>query len=478
MAFIDTLKSLLDSNSILDTPAEMCGFTEDWRGRYRGAATCVVLPSNTKAVAEIVSCCARYGVPVLPQGGNTSLSGGSVPIGSGTPPVIVNLQRMRQIRAVDAVNNTITVDAGCVLAVVQEAARQAGRLYPISLGAEGSCQIGGIVSTNAGGTGVLRYGTTRENVLGLEVVLPDGQVWDGLHALRKNNSGYDLKQLFIGAEGTLGLITGAVLKLHPLPSARSVAWLAVVDVAAGITVLGIFQEQLDSQLSAFELMNGPQIAMVIEHSPEQQCPVDAPAACHVLVELTASADPVVLEGAMQGALEQAMEAGLLIDAVIATSEAQCAALWELRHSAPEANRKGGIGLTSDCAVPISALPIFIENATRAVRSIVPELPVLFLAHLGDGNVHFVPFFSFSLWKGLADRAAAAEQVRGAVNAAAMALGGTFSAEHGIGRTLTSEMARHKPPVELAMMRAVKRLFDPANLFNPGKVLPPAEPNQG
>jgi FAD/FMN-containing dehydrogenase len=359
-----------------------------------------------------------------------------------------------------------------VLATIQETAVAAGRLYPVSLGAEGSCQIGGNIATNAGGTGVLRYGNTRDNLLGLEVVLPDGAIWDGLYALRKNNTGYDLKHLFIGSEGTLGIITGAVLKLHPLPTAEAVAWLAVDSPQAALDVLGLFQATCSSRLSAFELMNAKQIALVLEQVPGRRCPVAEIDTWHVLVELSDTGDASALAATMQTVLERALEAGLISDGVVAASEAQRKAMWLVRHSVSEANKKAGVGLTSDSAVPVSAVPAFIAQAMSAVHAIIPDLPFVIVGHMGDGNVHLIPFFSFAEWEALDDREAVGERIRHAVNDVAASLRGTFSAEHGVGRTLMEQMSRYKQPVELALMRAVKQAFDPSGLFNPGHVLPP------
>jgi FAD/FMN-containing dehydrogenase len=469
---VDELRELLGAGAVLTQPTDVAAHVEDWRGRYRGPVTAVVLPSSTEQVSLVVRICVRHGVPVLPQGGNTSLSGGAVPPADGTPPVVVALQRLRRIRSIDAANNTMTVDAGCVLATVQEAAVAAGRLYPVSLGAEGSCLIGGTIATNAGGTGVLRYGNTRDNVLGLEVVLPDGTVWDGLYALRKNNTGYDLKHLFIGSEGTLGIVTGAVLKLHPLPTAHAMAWLSVASPQAALDLLAVMQSRCGPQLSAFELLDENQIRLVLEQVPDRRCPVDDRSRWHVLIELSDTGDAAALDARLEAALAPALESGLVVDAVVAASGAQRAQFWEFRHSVSEANKKAGVGLTSDTAVPVSAVPAFIAAATAAVREIVPDLPVVIVAHLGDGNVHFIPFFSFAAWDALGDQDATARAVRRAVNDVAASLGGTFSAEHGVGQTLVREMARYKPPAELALMQAVKRALDPAGLFNPGRLLPP------
>jgi FAD/FMN-containing dehydrogenase len=456
---------------VLTDPADLDGFTEDWRGRYKGPAACVVRPGSTEAVAQAVRCTRAHGAPILPQGGNTSLCGGAVPGASGAPPVIINLTRMRAIRALDPVNNTIVVEAGCVLAAVQQAAADVDRLYPVSLGAEGSCQIGGNIATNAGGTGVLRYGNTRENVLGVEVVLPDGTVWDGLYALRKNNTGYDLKHLFIGSEGTLGIITAATLKLHPLPNAHAMAWVGLDSPQTAIGLLGAVQRACGSRLSAFEMINRLQLDLVCAQMPGRRSPIGSEPEWHVLIELADNGAPEALNELLQQTLEHA--ADLIGDAVVAASEAQRAAMWEIRHSVSEANKKAGVGLTTDCAVPISAVPEFIAQADTAIRRLVPDMPSIVVAHLGDGNVHFIPFLSFDAWERLADRDEMARRIRHAVNDVAHALGGTFSAEHGIGRTLIGEMAHYKPPAELALMRAVKQAFDPDNMFNPGRLLPPA-----
>ncbi len=465
------LKSCLGPGGVLTDAADLAGHIEDWRGRYTGPALCVALPRTTAEVAQVVRLCGEAGVPVLPQGGNTSLCGGAVPDAEGPAPVIVALSRMRTVRSVDAVNNTMVVDGGCVLARVQEAARDAGRLYPVSLGAEGSCQIAGTIATNAGGTGVLRYGNTRENVLGLEVVLPDGAIWDGLTALRKNNTGYDIKHLFIGSEGTLGIITGATLKLHALPTAYAVAWIGLDGPEAALALLGRFQAACGARISGFELINRLQLDLVLANVPDRRNPLSGPHAWHLLVELSDSGTDAALATALEQVLESALAEGLVGDATIAASETQRAALWEIRHSVSEANKKAGVGLTTDCAVPISAVPGFIATATAAVQAIVPDLPVIVVTHLGDGNVHFIPFFSFEQWAQVADPEAMARRIRHTVNDISHALGGTFSAEHGIGRTLVGEMAHYKSPVELAMMRSIKQAFDPDNRFNPGRLLP-------
>ncbi|WP_213777822.1 FAD-binding oxidoreductase [Caballeronia sp. dw_276] len=468
---IAALKSEIGADAVLTGESDLAPFTEDWRGRYKGPAAAVVQPSNTAQVAAVVRLCAAHGVPVLPQGGNTSLCAGAIPRNEGVAPVIVNLARMRRIRHVDAANGSMEVEAGCVLKTVQDAAAAENRLYAVSLGAEGSCQIGGNLSTNAGGTGVVRYGNTRDNVLGLEVVLADGTIWNGLHALRKDNTGLDLKHLFIGTEGTLGIITAATLKLHPLPTQHALAWFAPTDPAAALQILGMFQAACGSRLSAFEMINRRQLELVIEHVPGRRNPLSELHEWHVLVELADTNGGDEMAALLQQTLELATEQSLIHDAILASNETQRATLWEIRHSVSEANKKGGVGLTTDCAVPVSAVPAFIERATLAVHAIVPALDILVVAHLGDGNAHFIPFFTFDAWRELPDPTAMANAMRRCVNDVAHELHGTFSAEHGVGQTGLPEMAHYKSLAELGLMRAVKNALDPQNLFNPGRLIP-------
>lgn len=474
MDVIQRLVQFLGESAVIQGPQDIAGYLTDWRGRYQGRAQCVTLPSTTEQVAGIVGICRDAGVPVVAQGGNTSLCEGSVPRADHPSTVVINLARMRRIRSMDVTNNSMVVDAGCVLEIVQQAAAAHDRLYPVSLGAEGSCQIGGNIATNAGGTGVLRYGNTRENVLGLEVVLPDGRIWDGLYGLRKNNTGFDLKHLFIGSEGTLGVITGATLKLHPLPTARAMAWLAVDGPQAALAILARFQRRCNASLSAYELMNNVQLNIVLKHVSGRRAPLDASHPWHVLVELSDTCDEAMLTAALQEVLEAASEEGLMLDAAFAVSGQQQVDWWEVRHSVSEGNKKAGIGINTDPAVPLSAVPTFIERATDAAHRILPGAPVIIVAHLGDGNVHFIPQASFEQWHALTPEQQdhLAHTVKQAVNEVAHALGGTFSAEHGIGQVLTDEMAVFKSPVEIDLMRAIKHAFDPQQLFNPGRLLPP------
>ena len=473
MSLANTLKALLGPGAVLTEDEDVAAYVADWRGRYRGHAHCVVLPSTTEEVAAVVRACSAAQVPVVAQGGNTSLCEGAVPRAQEPASVVVNLQRMRRVRSVDVANNSMEVEAGCVLAAVQQAAAEHERFYPVSLGAEGSCQIGGNIATNAGGTGVLRYGNTRESVLGLEVVLPDGRIWDGLYRLRKNNTGLDLKHLFIGSEGTLGIITAATLRLQPLPTAHAAAWLAVDSPQAALAMLGRFQQRCGGVLSAYEMMNDTELGVVLEHVAGRRSPVLASHPWHVLVELADTGGAQALTAALEEVLEQGVSAGKVLDAAIAASGAQRAAFWELRHSVSEGNKKAGMGINTDCAVPVSAAPEFIERATRATHAILPGAPIIIVAHLGDGNVHFIPLASFEQWRSFPDPDAIAHRVKHAVNEVAHELRGTFSAEHGIGQVLTQEMRLFKPAVEIDMMRGIKSLLDPHDLFNPGRLLPPA-----
>ena len=473
MSIVPELQALLGADAVLVRPSEIEPHATDWRGRYRGNAACVVLPGSTSDVAAVVRECARHGVPVVPQGGNTSLCEGAVPRDGAAASVVINLQRMRRIRSIDVENNSIEVEAGCVLASVQQAAAEHRRLYPVSLGAEGSCQIGGNIATNAGGTGVLRYGNTRENVLGLEVVLADGRIWDGLYRLRKNNTGLDLKHLFIGSEGTLGVITAAVLKLHPLPTSHAAAWIAPASTETALSVLGRFQQRCGELLSAFELMNDVQLRIVLDHVPGRRAPVDPSHPWHVLVELADTQRQEALASVLEEVVADALAGGEVLDAAIASSGRDRADFWQVRHSVSEGNKKAGMGINTDCAVPVSAVPAFIERATRAARSILQGVPIIVVAHLGDGNVHFIPLASFEQWRAFDDAEAVSHRVKHAIDEVAHELRGTFSAEHGIGQQLTPEMRLFKPPVELDLMRGIKRVLDPHDLFNPGRLLPPA-----
>ncbi|MBE0627669.1 MAG: FAD-binding oxidoreductase, partial [Burkholderiales bacterium] len=356
------LVQIVGETGVLSQTLDVAPFVADVRGRYKGDALCVVHPRSVEEVAEVVALCVAHSVPVQPQGGNTGLCGGSIPL-AGARGVILSLSRMRRVREIDAANNSITVEAGCVLADVQRAAVGAGRFYPVSLGAEGSCQIGGNIATNAGGTGVLRYGNTRENVLGLEVVLPNARVWNGLRGLRKDNTGFDLKQLFIGSEGLLGIVTAATLRLHPLNTHHVAAWLAPVNIDAAVELLGLFQSFLGPKLCAFEIMNSAQLRMVLTHMPDRHSPLDPAQPWHILAELGDSSDEPGLRASLENLLQTAISGGLLSDAAMASSEAQRSAMWAIRHSVTDAIKAAGRGIAHDIAVPISKIPEFLRRVS-------------------------------------------------------------------------------------------------------------------
>lgn len=467
---IDCMREVIGPTAVLTESADLEGHTIDWRRRYCGPTDAVLLPSTPAQVAALVKLCAAEGIAIIPQGGNTGQSGGSVPLPAQAPNVILCLRRLNKIREINRDNSTITVEAGVVLQAVQEAAQSVERFFPLSLGAEGSCQIGGNLSTNAGGTAVLRYGNARDSVLGLEVVLPDGEIWDGLRTLRKDNTGYDLKSLFMGSEGTLGVITAAVLKLYSRPVESAVAWVALDGMAPAVQLLYQLRDALESRLSAFEYVSRAQLDLVLQHVPGHSDPLPDRAAGYVLIELTDSLRTNALTTMLEAALSNAMEAGLVSNAVVAVSNAQAAALWKIRHSVSEANRAHGVSLNHDVAVPIAAIPAFTAEATTYIHTHFPEAEVITVAHLGDGNVHFLAIFPSEFWATLPNAAEYTAQVRRGVYTLANQHRGTFSAEHGIGQSLTNEMTQFKSAVELALMRRIKFALDPLGLLNPGKIL--------
>ena len=449
---------------VLTGAADTGPYLNDWRGRYKGSALCVVRPGSAEEVAKVVRLCAEAGVSIVPQGGNTGLCGGATPMGG---EVVVSLLRLNRVRAVDAANDTITVEAGVTLQGVQEAAAAAGRLFPLSLAAEGSATIGGNLSTNAGGVQVLRYGTARELCLGLEVVLPDGRLWNGLRGLRKDNTGYDLKQLFVGAEGTLGLITAAVLKLFPRPRSRVTAWLALADPAAAVALLSRLRGGLGDRLTAFELIGRSGLELVLRHIPGSRDPLPRPYSWQVLVEATDTAAEG-LETLLQTVLAEALAAGEAADAVLACSEAQATALWSLRENISEAQKREGISVKHDVSIPVSRLPEFVRRAGDALAAAFPGVRIVCFGHLGDGNLHYNPSFPGATAN--ADLVAHTENVNGIVHDIVVDLGGSISAEHGLGQLKRKEVRRYKADVEMDMMRAVKQALDPQGLMNPGKVL--------
>ena len=462
-ALIAELTGLLGGRHVLTAADDVAPFCSDWRGRYTGSALGVALPGSTEQVAAVVRACAATGTAIVPQGGNTGLCGGATPVGGER---VVSLRRLNRIRAVDADNNSITVEAGCTLQAVQEAALAADRLFPLSLAAEGSATIGGNLSTNAGGVQVLRYGNARELTLGLEVVLADGRVWDGLRALRKDNTGYDLKHLFIGAEGTLGLITAATLKLFPRPRAYATAWVALPAPAAAVRLLGRLRDAAGDNVTAFEIVGRPALDLVLKHIPNARDPLAGRPAWQVLIELSGARDD--LSATLEQALQAATEAGVIDDAVLAASEAQTAALWALRENVSEAQKIEGVSIKHDIAVPVSRIAEFISRADAALRAAFPEVRIVCFGHFGDGNLHYNQ--SRSDAQSNADFIAQTAAVNRIVHDLVHQLGGSISAEHGLGQLKREEVLRYKSGTEMGLMRAVKQALDPRGLMNPGKLL--------
>lgn len=467
-ALIEVLRGIVGAAHLLDAGEDCSAFEEDWRGRYKGRALCVVRPADTAEVAAVVAACAIANVPMVPQGGNTGLVGGGVPRTTGDE-VLISLARLNKVRAIDPANNTLTVEAGCTLSAVQAAAAEQGRLFPLSLASEGSCQIGGNLASNAGGVQVLRYGNARELTLGLEVVLPDGQVWNGLRGLRKDNTGYDLKHLFIGSEGTLGIITAAVLKLFPMPAQRMVAWVAVPDVSAAIDLLGCLRKRVGERLTAFEIVSAVAHELVLQNIAGAQRPLPGLVPWYALIEMADSDSAADLASLLEQALGDALEAGLISDAAIASNEAQALALWALRENISEAQKKDGISIKHDVSVPVSAIPAFLQQADAALYAAFPGVRIVAFGHAGDGNLHYNPSMPQGGQANL-DFIARSAEVNRIVHDIVASLNGSISAEHGLGQLKREEILRYKSSVEMAMMRRIKATFDPCGLMNPGKVL--------
>ncbi len=457
----EQLAEIVGAAYVLTDPAELAPYVTDWRGRYRGRAQCVVRPANRAEVAAVVKVCVETATPLVPQGGNTSLCGAATADDQGQA-VVISLSRLNRIVTVDAKNNTITVEAGCTLAAVQEAARAADRLFPLALASQGTCQIGGNLSTNAGGVQVLRYGNTRELTLGLEVVLPSGELWNGLRGLRKDNTGYDLKQLFIGAEGTLGIITAAVLKLFPLPKMQTTCWLSVATPTLAVDLLNAAKSAFDAQLTAFELVSDIALDLVLKNIPNSTQPATK-SPCYVLAEFSD-----VTASSVENWLAEMLAPGLLSDAVLAQSESQARKLWALRENISEAQKIEGVSIKHDISVPVSSIPDFLKQADAALAAAFPGIRVVAFGHLGDGNLHY----NLSQPDALENTAFIASQpaVNRLVHDLVHALNGSISAEHGIGQLKREELLRYKSPVELALMRSIKQALDPRGLMNPGKLL--------
>ncbi|MCR4267210.1 FAD-binding oxidoreductase [Nitratireductor sp. ZSWI3] len=470
---LQRLGTILGEKGLIADPAEMAPFVTDFRGRWKGEAVAVALPASTQQAAETIRLAAAHDLPIYPLGGNTGLCYGAVPAGgSGRKAgIVVGLARMNALRSVDRAANVMTVDAGMTLSAVHEIAAGEGRQFPLYLGSEGTAQIGGLISTNAGGTGVVRYGPMRDLVCGIEAVLPDGRILRDLNALKKNNTGYDLKQLFIGGEGTLGLVTGAALRMRPAIHARAHAWVSVTGPEAAVDLLSRLQDRCGETIEAFEMLNRAEVDCVLAHIPRVRTPFATTPDWSVMIEL-ADADPAAeLLPALEEVLGAAIEAGLADDAMIAQNEAQARDIWHVRHSVTEAHKIHGIGVVHDTAVPVSKVPAFIAAADAMTEELFPEAGRLVVAHLGDGNVHYIVMFTHAYWQALADKEAKALEVEMAVHDIADRFGGTISAEHGIGRKLTSELERLGDPVKIALMRDIKTVLDPKNIMNPGALIP-------
>jgi FAD/FMN-containing dehydrogenase len=462
--------ALVYKGKLLTAFDDMAPFLIDWRKRYKGKAIAVALPASAPEVSALVKWCATHKVPVVAQGGNTGLSGGSVPDSSGRA-IVISLTKMNKVRAIDTVNNTITVEAGCILQNLQDAALAVNRLFGVSLAAKGSCTVGGNLSTNAGGVQVIRYGNMREQCLGLEVVTAEGEIWDGLRGLRKDNTGYDLRDLYVGAEGTLGVITAAVLKLQPLPVGQVVAMCVVDSPKAALDLLALAQSQLGGNLSAFELMSNICLDLVKKHNPNAKIPFPD-AAWTVLIEVSDLHSEQSAVALINRLLESAFEAGCIADATISQSLTQFKDLWSLREDISEAQASEGKNIKHDVAVPISTIATFIEQTNAAIELAHPGIRMVVFGHLGDGNLHYNV-------SPPSDRTGPQDEdwfmgQQAAINLithnAVAAFNGSVSAEHGLGVLRRDEASRYKSPIEMALMRKIKHALDPDNLMNPGKVL--------
>ncbi|MDP3415390.1 FAD-binding oxidoreductase [Falsiroseomonas sp.] len=465
---LHALAELLGPRGLLTAPEDLAPHLADWRALYRGATPCVVRPADTAELAAAVKLCAAAGAAMVPQGGNTSMVGGATPDESGRQ-VVVSLARLNRIRAIDPVDMTMTAEAGVVLKLAQDAATNAGCLFPLSLGAEGTATIGGVLSTNAGGNTTVRYGNARELMLGLEVVLPDGQIWDGLRRLRKDNTGYALRHLFTGAEGTLGFITAAVLRMYPRPRDTALAFCAVADEDAALALFRRFRDRDESAVRAFEYMSGAGVDFCLKHIEGLTLPVETRADHYVLVDLASPRPDAGLRDMAESLLGEAMEAGEVLDAVLAESEAQAQKLWKIREEHPEAQKREGASVKSDVSVPVSRVPEMIRRCSAALQALIPGSRPVPFGHIGDGNIHM----NLEQPEGMDPAAflARSHDIMDCVNEIVREMDGSFSAEHGIGRLKTDMMPAWRGGAELDTMRRIKAALDPWGLMNPGKVFP-------
>ena len=465
---LDSIRTIVGDRGLLTDPTDTAPYSEDWRHLYQGRTQAVVRPATTEELAAVVRLCARAGTPIVPQGGNTSMVGGAVPDEDGSQ-LILSTARLNRIRDIDPVDMTLTIESGVTLKAAQLAASEAGCLLPLSISSEGTAQIGGVLAVNAGGNNTVRYGNARDLVLGLEVVLPDGEIWNGLRRLRKDNTGYCLRQLFVGSEGTLGIITAAVLKLVPAPRETAVALCGVKSVDDALALFTRFQAHDAASINAFELMSGLGMTFVLKHIPGATLPLTDPAPFYVLVELATPRPNAGLRAMLEGVLEAALTDEVVIDAAIAESDAQRAALWKLREEHSEAQKREGASIKNDVSVPVSRVPAFIREATAACEAMMDGVRVVPFGHMGDGNIHFnleQPVDAEPAWFLAQDHA-----IMDAVNDVVRRYDGSFSAEHGIGKLKPYMMPDWRGGAELALMQRIKAAIDPAGIMNPGKVLP-------
>ena len=464
---LERLRGALGPVGFIDDPEACARYLVDERQLYQGASSAVLRPASTEEVSKAVTLCAEYGVCVVPQGGNTGYMGGAVPGLEGHPSLLLSLSRMNRVRTLDASNFSMVVEAGCILAELQSVAEDANRLLPLSLAAEGSCQIGGNLATNAGGVQVLRYGNAKDLVLGLEVVLPDGRVWNGLRQLRKDNTGYDLKQLFLGSEGTLGIITAAALKLFPAPRATCTFIAAVQDVASATSLLARMRDASSDAVTSFEYIHRNCIDLVLEYIADVRDPFDEPYEHYALVELTSGGDQGQLQTLVEQALESSFDNGETLDAVVASNVAQSRALWRLRETIPEAQKHAGGCIKHDVSVQVSKVAEFLSRATPLSEQLIDNVRVVPFGHMGDGNVHF----NLTQPEGADAKAflAHTETITRAIHDLVAEMEGSFSAEHGIGRLKRDELERYRDPLDLEIMQAMKSALDPRGILNPGVI---------
>ena len=464
-AFLARCRDLVGAAHVL-TGSDAAPYLTDWRGRFTGRTRAVVSPASSAEVAAVVRLCAQYRVPLVPQGGRTGLVLGSVPDASGDA-IVLSLRRLNRVRAIDTFNRTMTVDAGCILHDIQQAAAGQGMLFPLSLAAEGSCTIGGNLATNAGGIAVLRYGNTRDLVLGIEAVLPDGRIWNGLRALRKDNTGYDLRHLFIGSEGTLGVITAAVLKLYPKPVARATAWVGAARLDDLVDLLAHMRSVCGERLVAFEMLSRDSLALVMAQVSDVRPPLAGEHAFHALIEL-ADTQPQGLGELLEAGLGQALESGLAQDVAMSVSGQQTSAFWKIREGISQAQVRAGKAVKHDLALPISSLSAFVARADVALRAVMPDVQIINFGHLGDGNLHYNVLLPMTV--SYPDMAAQTAILNRIVHDLVAEFDGSISAEHGIGQLRRDEMRHYKSALEFELMMRVKQSFDPNHIMNPGKLL--------